>query len=63
MTSNSSGASTPVIRLEQWGRRTAVVVLPRRVDRPSRVFTHSDEAVAFAEDLSRQHGWPVEIPS
>jgi len=47
------------ITLEAWGRRTAVVILPRKVDRPSRTFKSAVEALAFAEQLRQQHGWPI----
>ena len=63
MTGNLSAAEAPVIRLEQWGKRTAVVIVPRRVDRPSRTFATSNDALAFAAELSREHSWPIEVPS
>ena len=61
MTGNLSAAEAPVIRIETWGKRTAVCIVPRRVDRPSRTFGSSSEALACADDLSRQHGWPIEV--
>lgn len=63
MTGNSSSAGAPVIRMEAWGKRTAVVVEPRRVDSPSRVFGNVAEALEFAGELSREHGWSIEVQS
>jgi hypothetical protein len=50
----------PIVSIETWERTTAVVLLPRRVDRPTRTFRTSAEALEYADKLRRDHGWPIQ---
>lgn len=48
-----------IIAIERWGRTTAVVLLPRKVDQRTKTFRTAADALAFAEQLRKQHGWPI----
>lgn len=48
------------ISIETWGSRTTLVILPRTVDKPSRTFKSGGDALAAADQLRRQHGWPIQ---
>lgn len=64
---NTGGFATPQapfdpfkIVITNWGARVAVSVEPRQVDKPSRPFRTASDAMAFAQELSRAQGWPIE---
>lgn len=48
------------IVITNWGSRVAVIIEPRQVDKPSRSFRDPAEALAFAKELGRVEGWPIE---
>lgn len=48
-----------VARLETWGSKVAVIRLPRRCDQQTRTFSSAAEALAYADELRRLHGYAV----
>ena len=48
-----------VLRSDPFGTRVIVTIEPRTVDYPSWPFPTYAEAIAFAEELRRVHGWPI----
>ena len=51
--------STPTIIISNDGRDVRVTVEPRRCDMPSFWNRDPAKALAYADHLSREHGWPI----